>query len=140
MKTKFSILLVYSQAKPHPRYNSQVFASNVVNRGFEPPSGMCCYCSTYTSVSKRAKTDQLGIQIMIPNSATYLPTDRFFNIAIRSNNIYGANITVLSHVVFLAFHLTVLSRVVFSNMLWYRFASCGTSIMSFYRFLLSGAF
>jgi hypothetical protein len=63
-----------------------------------------------------------------------------FYIAIRSNNIYGAHITVLSHVVFLAFHLTVLSRVVFSNMLWYRFASCGTSIMSFYRFLLSGAF
>jgi hypothetical protein len=35
-----------------------------------------------------------------------------FYIAIRSNNIYGAHITVLSHVVFLAFHLTVLSRVV----------------------------
>jgi len=49
-----------------------------------------------------------------------------FYIAIRSNNIYGAHITVLSHVEFLAFHLTVLSRVLFSNMLWYCFVSCGT--------------
>jgi hypothetical protein len=32
------------------------------------------------------------------------------------------------------------SHVVLSSISFYRFASCGTSIMSFYRFLLSGAF
>ena len=57
-----------------------VLASSAVDRGFEPRSGqtkdyqigMCCFSAMHV------KTDWLGIRIMCPSGATYLPANCCF--------------------------------------------------------------
>ena len=72
-----------------------MLASSVVNRGFEPRSGqtkdckigICCFSAKHAALRERANTDCLGIRIMGPKEAIYLPVDCCFSqlALLRSN-------------------------------------------------------
>jgi hypothetical protein len=66
-----------------------VLASSAVDRGFEPwlvktkdyEIGICCFSAKHAAfnLGERAKTGWLGIRIMCPSGATYLPADCCFS-------------------------------------------------------------
>jgi hypothetical protein len=64
-----------------------VFASNAVDRGFDPGSGqtkdytidMCCFSAKHAALRRKNKTGWLGIRIMCPSGATCLSEDCCFS-------------------------------------------------------------
>ena len=74
-----------------------LIASSAVDRGFEPRSveskdfkiSICCFSAKHAALRKIAKIGQLGIRIMCPNGATWLPADWCFSALAPSKSNSG---------------------------------------------------
>ena len=95
---------------------------------------VCCFLTCYGTVLSHVVLSSMSFYRFASCGSSIMSFYRF----VSCGTFYHVILPFCLVWYFLACHFTVLSRVVLSSMSFYRFVSCGTSIMSLYRFLLSG--